>query len=91
MLGKLTDLISRLYKYGYPSNSSCNNVCDICKIERMVIKLIPLGYVKNYDINRYLENFSKAAVHKPFIKYQHFCRYCGENTRIKSHYSVDNS
>ena len=27
----------------------------------MVINLIPLGYVTNYDKNRYLELFSKAA------------------------------
>ena len=55
--------IFRLYKYGYPSNNSCNKACDICKIKNMVIKLFPLGYVNNFDRNHYLERFSKAAVH----------------------------
>ena len=29
----------------------------------MVTKLIQLGYVNNYDKNRYLEKISKAAVY----------------------------
>ena len=29
----------------------------------MVTNLTQLGYVNNYDKNRYLENFSKAAVY----------------------------
>ena len=48
-------LIYGLDKNGYSLNSSCNKACDICKIKRMVIKLIPLGYVNNYDKNLYLE------------------------------------
>ena len=56
--------ISALYKCGYPSiaNVSCNKFCDIAKIRSMAINGIPLGYVNNYDKNRYLEKFSKAAV-----------------------------
>ena len=41
--------ISGLFMYGYPSNFSRNKACDICKTKRMVIKLILLGYVNNYD------------------------------------------
>ena len=52
--------------YGYSSNMSSNKVCNICKIKRMLIKLTPLGYVNNYNKNRYLENFSKAAVYLDF-------------------------
>ena len=54
--------ISALCKCGYPSNVSCNKFCDIAKITSMAINGIPLGYVNNYDKNRYLERFSKAAV-----------------------------
>ena len=54
--------ISALCKCEYPSNVSCNEFCDIAKIRSMAINGIPLGYVNNYDKNRYLENFSKAAV-----------------------------
>ena len=54
--------ISALYKCGYPSNVSCNKFSDIAKIRSMAINGIPLGYVNNYDKNRYLEKFSKAAV-----------------------------
>ena len=32
------------------------------KIKLMVNNLTQMGYVNNYDKNRYLENFSKAAV-----------------------------
>ena len=48
--------ISGLFKYEYPSKISCNKAYDIYKIKGMAIKLIPLGYVNNYDKNRYLEN-----------------------------------
>ena len=44
-------LISGLFRYGYPSNISCNKACNICKIKRMVIKLIPLGYLKSLPRN----------------------------------------
>ena len=43
-------------------NISCSKSFDSCKIKRMVTNLTQLGYVNNYDNNRYLENFSKAAV-----------------------------
>ena len=58
--------ISGLFKYGYQPNISCNKSCDIGKIKRMVINLIPLVYVNNYDKNRYLEFFSKAAISATF-------------------------
>ena len=57
--------ISALCKCGYPLNVSCNTFCDIVKIRSMAINGIPLGYVNNYDKDRYLENFSKAAVKVP--------------------------
>ena len=66
-LDSLQLLISGLFKYGYPSNISCNNVCDICKNKCMAIKLITLGYVNNYGKNRYLAKFSKAAVQVHFV------------------------
>ena len=47
--GSLQVLISGLLKYVYQSNLSCNKACDICKIKCMVIKLIPLKYVNNYE------------------------------------------
>ena len=55
-------LISGQFKHGYMLNISCSNSFDSCKIKRMVTNLTQLGYVNNYDKNRYLENFSKAAV-----------------------------
>ena len=55
--------ISAMCKCGYPSNVSCNKFCDIAKIRSMAINGIPLGYVNNYDKNRYLEKDSKAAVY----------------------------
>ena len=55
-------LISGQFKHGYPLNISCSKIFDSCKIKRMVFNLTQLGYVNNYDKNRYLENFSKAAV-----------------------------
>ena len=55
--------ISVLYKCGYPSDVSCNKLCDIAKIRSMAIRGIPLGYVNSYDKNRYLEKISKAAVY----------------------------
>ena len=54
--------ISGQFKHGYPLNISYSNIFDICKIKRMVTNLTQLGYVNNYDKNRYLEKFSKAAV-----------------------------
>ena len=56
-------LISRQFKHRYPLNISCSKIFDSCKIKHMVTNLTQLGYVNNYDKNRYLENFSKAAVH----------------------------
>ena len=44
-------------------NISCSEIFDSCKIKRMVNNLTQLGYVNNYDKNRYLEKFLKAAVH----------------------------
>ena len=57
-------LISGQFKHRYPLNISCSKIFDSCKIKRMVSYLTQLGYVNNYDKNRYLENFSKAAVLK---------------------------
>ena len=54
--------ISVLYKCGYPSDVSCNKLCDIAKIRSMTINGIPIGHVNSYDKNRYLEKISKAAV-----------------------------
>ena len=59
--------ISALYKCGYQSNVSCNKLCDIAKFRSMAINRIPLGYVNNYDKNRYLEKKSKAAVDCPYF------------------------
>ena len=56
-------LISGQFKHGYPLNIPCSNYCDSCKIKRMVINLTQLGFVNNCDKNRYLDFFSKAAVH----------------------------
>ena len=55
--------ISGQFKYRYPLNISCSKNFDNCKIKRMVTNLTQLGYVNNYDKNRYLEKISKAAVH----------------------------
>ena len=57
-------LISSQFKHRYPLNISCSKSFDSCKIKRMVTNLTQLGYVNNYDKNRYLEKFSKAAVEK---------------------------
>ena len=56
-------LISCQFKHRYPLNISCSKIFDSCKIKPMVTNLTQLGYVNNYDKNRYLEKFSKAAVH----------------------------
>ena len=55
-------LISAQFKHGYPLNIPYSEIFDSCKIKRMVINLTQLGYVNNYDKNRNLEKFSKAAV-----------------------------
>ena len=55
-------LISGQFKHRYPLNISCSKIFDSCKIKRIVTYLTQLGYVNNYDKNRYLENVSKAAV-----------------------------
>ena len=52
-------LISGQFKHRYPLNISCSKIFDSCKIKRMVTNLTQLGYVNNYDKNRYLENFMK--------------------------------
>ena len=57
-------LISSQFKHGYPLNISCSKSFDSCKIKRMVTNLTQLGYVNNYDKNRYLEKILKAAVEK---------------------------
>ena len=57
-------LISGQFKHRYPLNISCSKLFDSCKIKRMETNLTQLGYVNNYDKNRYLEIFSKAAVYK---------------------------
>ena len=56
-------LISGQFKHRYPLNISCSKLFDRCKIKRMITYLTQLGYVNNYDKNRYLEKFSKAAEH----------------------------
>ena len=55
-------LISGQFKHRYPLNISCSKIFDTCKTKRMVTNLTQVGYVNNYDKNRYLEFFSKAAV-----------------------------
>ena len=57
-------LISGQFKHRYLLNISCSRIVDSCKIKRMVTNLTQLGYVNNNDKNRYLEKFSKAAVHR---------------------------
>ena len=79
--------ISGLFMYGYRSNLSRNKACDICKTKRMVIKLILLGYVNNYDKNRYLEKNSKAAVHReegkiPFEQRPPYNKYRAVSVRM---------
>ena len=61
-LDSLHILISGQFKHRYPWNISCSKNFVSGKIKRMVTNLTQLGYVNNYDKNRYLENFSKAAV-----------------------------
>ena len=55
-------LISCQFKHGYPLNIPCSKNFDSCKIKRMVTHSAQLGYVNNYDKNRYLETLSKGAV-----------------------------
>ena len=55
-------LISDQFKHRYPLDILCSKIFDSCKIKRMVTNLTQLGYVNNYDKNRYLEKYSKAAV-----------------------------
>ena len=55
-------IISGQFKLGYPLSIPCSKIFDSCKIKRMVTYLTQLGYVNNYDKNRYLEKISKAAV-----------------------------
>ena len=55
-------LISDQFKHRYPLNIPCSKIFDSCTIKRMATNLTQLGYVNNYDKNRYLEKFSKAAV-----------------------------
>ena len=57
-------LNSSQFKHGYTLNISCIKISDSYKIKRMVTNLTQLGYVNNYDKNRYLEKFSKAAVRR---------------------------
>ena len=52
-------LISGQFKQGYPLHISYSKIFDSCKIKRMVNTLTQLGYVNNYDKNRYLEKFRK--------------------------------
>ena len=54
-------LISGLLKFGYPSNISCNKARNTHKTKLMVITLNPLGYVNNFDKNRYLEFFFESS------------------------------
>ena len=56
-------LISGQLKHRYPLNISCSTIFDSCKIKCMVTNLTQLGYVNNYDKNRYLENLYEAAVY----------------------------
>ena len=55
-------LISGQFKHRHPLNISYSKIFDSCKIKRMITNLTQLGYVNNYDKNRYLGKFSKAAV-----------------------------
>ena len=48
-------LISGQFKHRYTLNISCSKIFDSYKIKRMVTYLLQLGYVNNYDKNRYLE------------------------------------
>ena len=61
-------LISGMFKFRYPSNISYNKARNTLKTKRMVITLNPLGYVNNFDKNRYLEKSSKAAVNNDTIR-----------------------
>ena len=64
-------LISGQFKHGYPLTISLGKIFDSCKIKRMVTNLTQLGYVNNYDKNRYLKLFSKADV----IEIMKVCEY----------------
>ena len=55
-------LMSGQFKHRYPLNNPFSKIFDSCKIKHMVNNLTQLGYVNNYDKNRYLEKISKAAV-----------------------------
>ena len=57
-------LICGQFKHRYPLNISCSKIFDSCKIKCMVTYLTQLGYVNNYDKNRYLEKLKEAAVHR---------------------------
>ena len=48
-------LISDQFKHRYPLNISCSKIFDSCEIKRMVTNFTQLGYLNNYDKNRYLE------------------------------------
>ena len=56
-LGSWHILISDQFKHVYPLNISSSKIFDSCKIKRMVTNLTQLGYVNNYDKNRYLDFF----------------------------------
>ena len=56
-------LIHGHFEHEHLLNISCSKHFDICKIKCMVTSLMLLGYVNNYDKNRYPEKFPKAAVY----------------------------
>ena len=58
--------MSGQFKHRYPLNISCSKIFDSCIIKHTVTNLTQLVYVNNYDKNRYLEKFSKAAVQQYF-------------------------
>ena len=70
-------LISGQLRHRYPLNISCSKIFDSCKIKRMVTNLTQLGYVNNYDKNRYLEKIKEAAVKTHFsnASFHYFIKY----------------
>ena len=74
-------LISGQFKHRYPLNISCSEIFDSCKIKRRVTNLTQLGYVNNYDKNRSLEFFSKAAVYILFLPMWSYLKFIYRKVR----------
>ena len=64
-------LIFGRFKHRYPLNSSCSKIFDSCKLKRMVTNLTQLGYVNNYDKNRFLEIFESSCILIKFCIHMH--------------------